>query len=155
MRWGNKVPSGNHDWDIPCMKNVHETVKKMYSLENPKKCPCMHHSKFKGCIELLPMHATDSTPDNTTGAMLDAYSVIQKTGSISDNLQNTLILTFCWWGQSTPADTPHLKAFKDARLQTLEQPGQWHFGDARLQNIVRGVCQRPQQTHLEWLVAPF
>ena len=111
----------------------------------PKKCPCMHHSKFKGCVVLLPMHATDSTPDNTTGAMLDAYSVIQKTGSISDNLQNTLILTFCWWGQSTPADTPHLKAFEDARLQTLEQPGQWYFGDARLQNIVCGVCQGPNR----------
>ena len=54
----------------------------------------MHHSEFKGCVVLLPMYATDSTPHNTTGAMLDAYSVIVKTRSIRDNLQNTLIVTF-------------------------------------------------------------
>ncbi len=45
----------------------------------------MHHSEFKWCVVLLLMHATDSTPDNTTRPMPDVYFVIQKTGRICDN----------------------------------------------------------------------
>ncbi len=35
-------------------------------------------------VHFLPIHATNSTPDNITRAMPDANAVIQKTGNISD-----------------------------------------------------------------------
>jgi hypothetical protein len=54
--------------------------------EKPKNMPLSAPHQIQMIYVVLPKHAINSTPDNTTRAMTDAA---QKTDSISDNLQNT------------------------------------------------------------------